>query len=451
MQNLNKPADRVLTDLINETNAAYGNFVPFQYGALTFQNVKVLVGEDKNTSIEVTDVEEPSETDWLTLQYNRVSLTTVTNYKAPILAHDDTWTHVHDALPTINVRFGIQLTTSDVENDAIPSVESYPANLILRAKSGSLLYIGSSTIQLVDPDAGDQILTEPATEFDAPMTGGFAEGSYFDSVAMSNGGFTVTENSEIEVGLAVVLVDGDGNVDGTPIPTDGVYNFLVAGDSQYGLAFNAFLKNPVNAGTFHELYSLRLVIESVGGSTQFFDMSLSHESGAYHLRSQDRLIDLTVANGGIHVGTEAGGEFLQGIINFADYPGVFAGYPKNDENSPYGTWHAFIVATRKSGEAPEVGNRITIQTVVVTDVRAYLLPQQSTTFQLVKNATDDYTLDFIYRVHVVGLSGVALSPNPLINVTFTRVDSPKISFTPVTLSDSGITLNTVREDVFPAS
>lgn len=444
MQNLNKPADRVLTDLINETNAIYGNFVPFQYDVLTFQNVTALTGQDRNTSIEVTDIEEPSETDWLTLNYNRVSLTTATHYKAPILAHDGDWESVHDALDAINERFGLQLTTDDVEDDDMPSFETYPANLLIRAKSGSLIYIGSTTLQLVDPEAGDQILTEPDTSFNTTMHGGFDSGSRFNTLGLSNTKFVVSENSEIEVGLAVALLESNGNVQSSVTPVEDLYSFLVAGDSRYGLAFNVFLKNSVNAEALHDLYNLRLVIESTSGSTQFFDMNLYYEGGAYHLRSQDHLIDLTVANNGIYVGTKNDGEFLQGVINFADYPGVFAGYSKNDVNSPYGTWHAFIVATRKSGEAAEVGHRITVQTEVVADVRGYLLPQQATTFQLVEDAEDDYTFNFTYRVHVIGLSGVTLSPIPQINVTFERSGSEKVSFVPTTLSQSGVTLNTIE-------
>lgn len=452
MQNLNKPADRVLTDLINETNAIYGNFVPFQYDVLTFQNVTALTGQDRNTSIEVTDIEEPSETDWLTLNYNRVSLTTATHYKAPILAHDGDWESVHDALDAINERFGLQLTTDDVEDDDMPSVEAYPVNLLIRAKSGSLIYIGSTTLQLVDPEAGDQILTDPATSFNTTMNGGFDSGSRFNTLGLSNNEFVVSENNEIEVGLAVALLASNGNVQSSVTPTDDVYSFLVAGDSRYGLAFNVFLKNSLNAETLHELYNLRLVIESTSGSTQFFDMNLYYEGGVYHLRSQDHLIDLTVANNGIYVGTKNDGEFLQGVINFADYPGVFAGYSKNDVNSPYGTWHAFIVATRKSGEAAEVGHRITVRTEVVADVRGYLLPQQSTSFQLIDGATDPYTFNYIYRVHVIGLSGVTLSPIPQINVTFEGSNSEKIQFIPPNLSQSGITLDTsTGTGVIPAA
>jgi hypothetical protein len=269
---------------------------------------------------------------------------------------------------------------------------------------------------------------------------------------MTNNKFVVSENNEIEVGLAVALLASNGNVQSSVTPTDDVYSFLVAGDSRYGLAFNVFLKNSLNAETLHELYNLRLVIESTSGSTQFFDMNLYYEGGVYHLRSQDHLIDLTVANNGIYVGTKNDGEFLQGVINFADYPGVFAGYSKNDVNSPYGTWHAFIVATRKSGEAAEVGHRITVQTEVVADVRGYLLPQQSTSFQLIDGATDPYTFNYIYRVHVIGLSGVTLSPIPQINVTFAGSKSEKIQFIPPNLSQSGITLDTsTGTGVIPAA
>lgn len=437
MQDLNKAPDDILVDLINLTNASSPNYTPYGYGVLQFKDVAAIpAGGQRNTTIKVTDMVAPNDSDWMSLFYNRVSLVRPLHRIEPYLRYVDTWTSVHDILTDLNARFNINVTVDDVEDDAIELGEGgLPFTLAIRAKEDSKIYIGTASIELIDPDTGIGIIEEN-TEFQEAINPTFTnEGDLFIDDTIPTDGFFGNGNAEIEVS-GRIFKTGDNSAASI---TDDVYSLALEDSDTWGFVFNFGLTNTENGDQISDLYNLRILAEANGH--QRIDLMLYKVGNVYHFRSQDRSIDIVTS----HVGGD--GSFLQGKLLMSDYPDAIAEETKNGAGAPLGDFRIILIAERKAGNVPQVAVELNMTTDVVAGVGQTLF-QDENTLQLIADAEDPYELPFMWQVVVSGPAGIPTTLEEAIDVTLTLPAGASFSVNPIV--QSGISINQNGTGTLPA-
>lgn len=140
MQDLEQPATKIITDLINAANGT--NFAPtdWVFGTPTANPV----GSERNTDLKIAKVATPDKK--TTIHYNRLDLGVLGNQDSgmPAFTAAQGHTTIGDLLPALNTALGIQLTTDDVYDDPLDLVDdgAWPHAYVVRAKPTSLCYFG---------------------------------------------------------------------------------------------------------------------------------------------------------------------------------------------------------------------------------------------------------------------------------------------------------------------
>lgn len=417
MQDLTKDTDDILVDLINQSNRTDPNYVPYEYGALQFRNVETMEpGSSRGTSIEVTDMETPNNSDWMTLYYDRVPMDRPLSRKNPTLVWDNNFSTTHDLVDALNDRFGINLQTSDIEDNDIdfdPGNDEFPFTVAINALPSSKIYQGTASIDLIDPDTGLGILTPVGTAIDEiseDFTDGEGHLAGFENQSVTD--FVQADNSEIVVNGAITKLDGEVI---TPDDTDGVYTYAVdlASNEDWALAFSFGLVNVINGEDVAELYNLRMIIETHGNAR--FDMTLYKEGDDYIFRSQDRT--LSIANNVVG----PNGLYINNVISLSSFPEAISQESKNSAGAALGNYRVILIAERKSGEAPPVTVELNVVTAVAANVGG-MIYQTSETLQLVEDPAEDYALPFTVQFAVTGPAGIPVSLPDQIPVTLELAD-----------------------------
>jgi len=166
--NLNQPSRQILLELLNRTNR-----LAFTSGDVTFGSPQSVPGDGYDTEVEVTGNGTTRFVGPETLQYRRLDL-------AVLLNGDLTWTDAQAAqystvghmLHLVNERYGLNLTTDDVEDAEFSWETPDMTSVTLTALPTSLAFQGTATVTLQIPDApegNDIVFQQPyaATEADS--------------------------------------------------------------------------------------------------------------------------------------------------------------------------------------------------------------------------------------------------------------------------------------------
>lgn len=139
----------VLIDLIrhdNENKILTSSQVTFGTPS-TFTPVP---GVDRNTLVIGTSVAGRGYEGSQSFYYNRVKLIDFVDQTDPdqLVYYIGTETTLADLLPTINERYGINLTIDKIINKPLPAYVDYAAQVVLQVVPTSLVYINQLTLQL---------------------------------------------------------------------------------------------------------------------------------------------------------------------------------------------------------------------------------------------------------------------------------------------------------------
>lgn len=146
--NFTQNGEQIVLGLVNNDNTT--SFTPAQ---LIF-GVPAATGEDgavEPTSLELTAASGSGYSGSQTVNYNRVGLPFMTAL-APdyVIVTDELRTH--DLLPLLNEKFGINLATTDIVDEALPATEAdVEVTHDLKAAAGSLVYAGAVTLTFTAP------------------------------------------------------------------------------------------------------------------------------------------------------------------------------------------------------------------------------------------------------------------------------------------------------------
>ena len=429
MQDLSKETDQILVDLINQSNASNPNYTPYDYEMLQFKDVEALPsGSSRNTTIKVTDMGAPNNSDWMALYYNRLPLTRPLHRIAPTLRWNENYSTMHDLLGDLNYRFRTNLTTNDIENDAIDFNDEFPFTIAIRTKASSKIYFGTATLDLIDPDTGLGILEEVEREYGPLVNPMGIEG-------VTTTGYESAGNAEIFVSGKAFRFGGEGDLE----VNDGVYGVDLAVDGNWYIAYNFGLTNTVNNANVAELYDLRIIVETHG--EQRFDLRLfkegQGEATTYTFRSQDRTIAMAVGNMG------PDGNYLQGFFKLSDFPETISLETKNSAGAALGTYRAILLAERKSGEAPPVSVEFSTTTNVTANVTAEFF-RQDDAYHFELDRTDPYELPFTLQFVVTGPTGIPVSIPADIPIT---VSIPAdCTLVPDPMTSNGIVIQSAEGD-----
>lgn len=429
MQDLSKETDQILVDLINQSNASNPNYTPYDYDVLQFKDVEALPsGSSRNTTIKVTDMGAPNNSDWMALYYNRLPLTRPLHRIAPTLRWNENYETMHDLLDDLNDRFRTNLTTNDIENDEIDFNDEFPFTIAIRAKASSKIYFGTATLDLIDPDSGLGILQEVEREYGPLVNPMGIEG-------VTTTGYENAGNAEIVVSGKAFRIDDEDDLE----VDDGVYNVDLTVDENWGIAYNFGLTNTVNNANVAELYDLRIIVETHG--EQRFDLRLfkegQGEATTYTFRSQDRTIAMAVGNWGPE------GNYLQGFFKLSDFPEAVSLETKNTAGAALGTYRVILLAERKSGEAPPVSVEFSLTTNVVANVTAEFF-RQDDGYHFELDRVDPYELPFTLQFVVTGPTGIPVSIPADVPITVSI--PPNCTLVPDPMTSNGIVIASVEGD-----
>lgn len=140
--------ERLLLGLINEANP----HLLFAEGDLSFGTPYALAEDaTRNAAIEIRGTGTSTFEGPLTVTYNRLDLTTLFTGDDLQFRYAADLVMVHDLIPLINARFGINILLSDIINAPLNLSGSYPKQQTLIATPDSTIYRGALQVTLTQP------------------------------------------------------------------------------------------------------------------------------------------------------------------------------------------------------------------------------------------------------------------------------------------------------------
>lgn len=143
-----KDSQSIIVDLINDKNPGLG-LTP---ALLTFGVPAAYSGaESRNTKLTVEAAAGSGYSGDRDLFYNRLDLSVVVGSKSDVFSLGNA-VNISDLIPEINTRYGINLTTDDYTDAALPTFtdevpnENKPFTIVVKA--GSLIWLNQLTLQL---------------------------------------------------------------------------------------------------------------------------------------------------------------------------------------------------------------------------------------------------------------------------------------------------------------
>jgi hypothetical protein len=163
----NQPAVQILLDQINYDNNSLitSAYVQFQTPSANAS------GAARNTTVTILAVAGSNFTGQVDWQYNRVDISMVPGIRSTLIAVPAGATMISDLLSSINLSYGIQLTTADIVDGPLPTFVGLPNekhNFTLQIAAGSLVYynavvltafIDGTSYSEVVTAAGDNVIT----------------------------------------------------------------------------------------------------------------------------------------------------------------------------------------------------------------------------------------------------------------------------------------------------
>ena len=144
MSNPSTISRELLTGLINQVNVKQ-----WLENELVFAQPTPVVGQDWNTAISVTAVEDQIYTGTVSVQYNRVNLATIVGEDSTDFDLNGAYDNATDLAPILVGRFGCLIDATDLVSAPLPAPdEDGVVTVIIQAHPNSLLWRGQLSITL---------------------------------------------------------------------------------------------------------------------------------------------------------------------------------------------------------------------------------------------------------------------------------------------------------------
>lgn len=141
----NKPGPDLLVDMFNDQMGT--NFLVTDF---TFGNPLTLTNQSRNTAVVAEIATGPLTGSKTELQYNRLDLAMMIDSRSIEMPDTGAYVTVGDLLVDLNSTYGLELTTSDVEDNELV-IDSYPVLVNLIAKPTSYLVYGQGLVKIMEP------------------------------------------------------------------------------------------------------------------------------------------------------------------------------------------------------------------------------------------------------------------------------------------------------------
>ncbi len=392
IQDPTKPADEILTQLINQVNEGRIGYVPYPMGSLKFRNAtRYLADSGYDTTIQVTNLDNPEDSDWYDLYYNRVSITTRINRIEPTLVFKPEYTTVHAMLADLNERFVMNITTDDVEDLAIDGEASLPITVPIVCKDGAKIYRGSTAVYLVDPNSGTGIITPVQIRTDVALEADFSDdGKMVHDGSDASNGFIIADNGEISVACSLRHVG-----DTAPLVIENDTVAVELEDNQaWDMRFNFGLLNTVNGSDIGALYEISIQSPTAGPDN--LNLKLIKMYGNYVLSNPTYTLQVTDSSMGPNK------SYLQNSLSLQDLTDIVTNKTKNSTGSPLGDFEFTLTAKRTSGGVPPVVLNVKMRTKVNAGIQQETL---SPAIEINTSAPGN-TTTLTHRVRVTGPTGI---------------------------------------------
>lgn len=120
MFKINQSAKNILTDVINHSNRAVKDYIPYEHGVLTFRHIQDEPDNGEGgASVMVSDTDSPEDNEWKRIYYNKVSITNFIPVGTAPMPWSPNYTDVYSMLPDINRTLGILLADEDIINNIV--------------------------------------------------------------------------------------------------------------------------------------------------------------------------------------------------------------------------------------------------------------------------------------------------------------------------------------------
>lgn len=337
-QDPSKSAEQILTDLINQSNSHRPQFSPYAYGALKFRNAKAsIMDENFDSTVQISDMSAPSESDWLDLWYNRVPISNRLNRPGVRpLAFDVAYTSLYDMLPVINAHFNVNLTESDIEDaviEAPATADEYPVIVPIIVKAGALIYRGATGLYLENPDSTQFLVKTVSTADSSSLNEAVTSASI-----LPTDGFVVSSNNEAELAMSIRPT----NDEVLPTGTLGVYQLDADTTTGWSMNLSLALLDTTLGNDVTKLYRTKLSVEQPGSSSPKMEMYLQRTGTDLAFRSQD-------GNHVVPVTEVLTGTLVQLQLNPFNYPELFEGANVGIEGALLGNYR-FTAESERIGE-----------------------------------------------------------------------------------------------------
>ncbi len=136
-------------DLINRDNDTN-----FKEGDWVFSNPVVTTAHQRNTKVVITATPAIGEEGFRTIYYNRIDITEfITRLWGAEIPRVDIFnlSQLHEIIDTLNWEYSLSLTTDDFD-DVVLDKENATQLVNLNIKSGSLVYLGTLQVELINVD-----------------------------------------------------------------------------------------------------------------------------------------------------------------------------------------------------------------------------------------------------------------------------------------------------------
>lgn len=410
-QDPTKTADEILTQLINQSNQDRIGFVPYPPGRLKFRNAtRYLAEEGYDTTIQVSDLEDPQESDWYDLYYSRVSITSRINRIEPTMVFKPEYATVHDMLDDLNERFVMNITADDVEDLPIDSEASLPITVPLVCKEGAKIYRGSTAVYLVDPNSGTGIITPVQLRTDVALEADFSDdGKMIHDGSDASNGFIIADNGEISVACSLRRIG-----DTAPLVIDnGTVVIELADDQAWDMRFNFGLLNTVNGSDIGALYEISIQSPTAGPDN--LNLKLIKMYGNYLLSNPTYTLQVSDSSMGPNK------SYLQNSLSLQDLNDIVANKTKNSTGSPLGDFEFTLTAKRTSGNVPPVVLNVKMRTKVNAGIQQETLSPVNE----INTSAPGNTTTLTHRVRVTGPTGIPATLKNAVEIdyAFSGVDA----------------------------
>ena len=420
----NKPSQHILIDLMNHANEEAGSDVRYTYNQLYFQNAKEnLIDYHFDTEVQVSDdagANPAEDSEWFKFFYRRAKITQAFHRPnvEPVMPYDNGYATVYDMLTDINTFFGLGLSEDDVQDTAVPSTGDWPRAVTIKAKDGSLVYIGETQIYVDDPASPKFGLKTVTVASDTAIDSDFDR-----SLGIPTDHFQVSDNTEVEVASSCYLEPGSV---ATSV-AGNVFTFNVDNGKHWTYVGSVGLYDQTSANVA-SLYIIELTVRRSDGTTVSTLRLSRREDNSIGFLSNDAMIWVPAQ-------FVDGNDLVQFQINPVENYALFNGFMANTDGSILGEFQFDLTARKRDTILPPVTSSITVRPNIQATITAILRDDNPTTSVTLASG-EDTVIPFTALVKVRARGGLNIGLASDKDYTVTLTSGATVS----TIGTNGITM-----------